>query len=285
VTAIGAWLATAAMLLSAAGAHAETGGFDAAALEAFALSNGGRDAPRVYAYRGTVYDAPSGRILATLDGYQIARAFPGGAPEPGTWYVVRRAFLLYRAPGTGDVLAYYPDVRAKTMPAPPLSIVRYRLDGDRVTSAALSGVRGSVRDITLPEQLSVAREEQAWVFRRVLSPPDPQQKPIELTETIYEPQRAGGPPRIRSVMTKVADNWGFLPPGGRHLLHLSWRPASTPDALAPLIRTLLDEDAPGMKSLPANLADAFAELGVTGLPPAAMAAASPSTLPGAATVH
>ena len=257
-------------------ARAEEGGFDAAALAAFAQANGGTEAPRTYVYRGTVYDAPGGRILATLDGWQIARAFAGGTAEPDAWYVVRRAFLLYRAPGTGEVLAYYPDVRAKAMPTPPLSIVRYRLRGDRVTSTALSGIRGSTRDIALPEQLSVRREEGSWVFRRVLSPPDPQQKPIELTETIYEPLAAGGAPRIRSVMTKVAENWGFLPAGGRHLLHLSWRPAGTSDAVPAVIRRLLDDEAPGMKSLPASLADAFAELGVAGFPSPVEPATTPT---------
>lgn len=258
-------LGLAALALCALPARAEEGGFDAAALAAFAQAHGGAETPRTYVYRGTVYDAPGGRILATVDGWQIARAFAGGAAEPGSWYVVRRAFLLYRAPGTGEVLAYYPDVRAKAMPVPPLSIVRYRLRGDRITSTAMSGVRGNTRDISLPEQLSAAREEASWVFRRVLSPPDPQQKPIELTETIYEPV-AGAAPRIRSVMTKVADNWGFLPAGGRHLLHLSWRPAGTPDAVPPIVRRLLDDEAPGMKSLPGSLAEAFAELGVDGFP-------------------
>jgi hypothetical protein len=256
-------------------AQGEDGGFDAAGLAAFAQANGGAETPRTYVYRGTVYDAPGGRVLATLDGWQIARAFPGGASEPDSWYVVRRAFLLYRAPGTGEVLAYYPDVRAKAMPVPPLSIVRYRLRGDRVTSTALSGVRGNTRDITLPEQLSATREDASWVFRRVLSPPDPQQKPIELTETIYEPV-TGAAPRIRSVMTKVADNWGFLPPGGRHLLHLSWRPVGTQAGVPPLIRRLLDDEAPGMKVLPASLAEAFAELGVAGFPAATAPVATPT---------
>ncbi len=267
-------LCLAALPLGAATAHGEEGGFDTAALAALAQASGGTEAPRSYVYRGTVYDAPGGRILATVDGYQVARAFPGGAAEPDSWYVVRRAFLLYRAPGTGEVLAYYPDVRAKAMPAPPLGVVRYRLRGDRITTTAVSGVRGNTRDITLPEQLSVAREDRSWVFRRVLSPPDPQQKPIELTETIYEPV-AGGAPRIRSVMTKVAENWGFLPPGGRHLLHLSWRPADSAEALPPVIRRLLDDEAPGMKSLPTSLAEAFAELGTPGFGPAP----APSSIP------
>lgn len=249
------------------GTAQQEGGFDSAGLAAYARAQGGNGQPRMYAYGGTVYDVPSGRILATVDGYQIARAFPGGRTEPDTWYLVRRAFLLYGAPGTGDVLAYYPDVRAKTMPSPSLSIARFQLRGDRIVTTAVSGVRGSTRNVSLPEQTGAMREDDTWVFRRVLTPPDPQQKPIELTETLLSDRAAGAEPRIRSVMTKVADNWGFLPPGGRHLLHLSWRPVASMASLAPRVRSLLDDEAPAVRTLPDSLAAAFAELGVAGVDP------------------
>jgi hypothetical protein len=252
-----------ALLATAPGARANEGGFDAAALEAWALAHGGRDAPRTYAYQGTVYDLPSGRILATLDGWQVARAFAGGTADPGAWYVVRRAFLLYRAPGSGEILARYPDVRASSVPVPSLSIVRYVLRGDRLVPTAVSGVRGATRDISLPEQLGATREDGAWVFRRVLTPPDPQQKPFELTEIVSQPGPAGGAPRVRFAMTKVADNWGFLPAGGRHLLHLSWRPVATRAALAPVVRNLLEDEAPpALGTLPATVEAAYAELGL-----------------------
>ncbi|MCU0760940.1 MAG: hypothetical protein MUF07_17315 [Steroidobacteraceae bacterium] len=254
-------LLSAAAVAPAARAHER--GFDAAALEAWALAHGGRDAPRTYAYEGTVYDLPSGRILATLDGWQLARAFPGGVADPGAWYVVRRAFLLYRAPGSGEILAHYPDVRASRMPVPSLSIVRYVLRGDRLVPTAVAGVRGAIRDVSLPEQLGAAREDGAWVFRRVLTPPDPRQKPFELTEIVAQPGPSGAAPRIRFAMTKVADNWGFLPAGGRHLLHLSWRPVAGLEALAPVVRRLLEEDAPpALGTLPATLDAAYGELGL-----------------------
>ncbi len=262
-----AFAAALALWLAPQVGSAQEGGFDAAAVAAYAQAQGGNAKARMYAYGGTVYDVPSGRILATVDGFQIARAFPGSRAEPDTWYVVRRAFLLYRAPGSGEVLAYYPDVRAQNMPVPSLGIVRYQLRGDRIVTAALSGVRGNTRNIALPEQLGAAREDDSWVFRRVLSPPDPQQKPIELTEIVMADHSAGAEPRIRFVMTKVADNWGFLPPGGRHLLHLSWRPVSSMASLAPRVRSLLDDEAPAVKSLPGSLAAAFAELGVAGVDP------------------
>jgi hypothetical protein len=64
-------------------------------------------------------------------------------------------------------------------------------------------------------------------------------------------------------MTKVADNWGFLPAGGRHLLHLSWRPVAGLEALAPVVRRLLEEDAPpALGTLPATLDAAYGELGL-----------------------
>ena len=114
-----------------------------AALAAWARAHGGVDAPRTYAYAGTVYDLPGGKRLATVDGWQLARSVPGGPRDPGAWYVVRRAFLLYRAPDSGEIVARYPDVRARSAPVPVLSIVRYALRGDRIVTRGVSGVRGA----------------------------------------------------------------------------------------------------------------------------------------------
>lgn len=267
----GAWLRLAARLalfvtlaLTAHSALAQVGGFDRESLAAFVRTQGGADAPRGYAYAGTVYDVPSGKVLATVDGWQLARVFPGGTADPGAWYVVRRAFLLYRAVGSGEILAYYPDVRAASTPVPTLSIVRYALEGDRVVSRAFSGRRGNAREATLPEQLGAAREDDGWVFRRVISPPDPQQKPLEITEILYGDAHRPAAPRIRFVMTKVAENWGFLPPGGRHVLHLAWRPVAADSELPASVRSLLANEAPAaINSLPATLEAAYAELGLS----------------------
>lgn len=249
--------------LAAPDLQARDGGFDAAALEAYARAHGAVGSPRTYAYQGTVYDVPSGRILATVDGWQVARTFTGGPADPGAWYVVRRAFLLYRDPSGQSTLAHYPDVRSSASPAPALSIVRYALLDGRVATSGISGVRGRTREVTLPEQLGAAREDAAWVFRRVISPPDPQQKPLELTEIVMADAGTDAAPQLRFVMTKVADNWGFLPSGGRHLLHLSWRPVDQDAALAPSVRALLAEEAPAaLRRLPATLEEAYAELGV-----------------------
>jgi hypothetical protein len=253
------------LLLSAPSpGFAQTGGFDRAAFDAYVESLGGLDAPRAYGYRGTVYDVPSGRVVARVEGYQIARAFRDAA-RPDEAVLVRRAFLIYRAAESEAVLAYYPDIREKTIGRPPLSVVRLTLAGDRVTTRAVTGLGGKPTSISLPEQLSAAREGAAFVFRRVLAPPDPQQQPVEITETVRRAE--GAPPeRIRTTMTKVANNQSFLPPGGRHLLHLVWRPAARFEDLPAGVQKLIEAEAPMMKSLPETLAAALAEAGLDRLP-------------------
>jgi hypothetical protein len=251
-------------LLGSPAASAQSGGFDRAAFEAYVETLGGTMAPRFYGYTGTVYDVPSGKIIATVDGYQLARVFRNTV-DPNQAVLVRRAFLLYRAVGSGEVISHYPDVRAKSMPKPPLGLVRLKLEGDRATTRAVVSNSGLPTNITLPEQLSAAREGGDYVFRRVLSPPDPQQQPIEVTEMVLRP--SGLPSeRIRIVMTKVANNQSFLPPGGRHLLHLVWRPVERFEDLPPVIRRFIDDEAPLMKSLPDTLETALAEIGLTALP-------------------
>lgn len=248
----------AAVVLAAPAAIA--GGFDRAAFTAYVDSQGNRDAPRLYAYSGTVYDVPSGKILATVDGYQQARTFGAAAPD-GPAFVVRRAFLLYRAADDGRVLRVYPDVRAART-APPLSITRLALAGDRVASTAISGTRGEARRITVPEQLDARREAAHWVFRRVLAPPNPIEQPVEIQEVVVRDAAVPTPERIRWVMTKVANNTDFLPAGGRHLLHLTWRPVDRWDELPASVRDFMDREAPGLKTLPGTLEAALAELGL-----------------------
>lgn len=252
------------LLFAAPFASAQSGGFDRTAFEAYVETLGATDGPRFYAYTGTVYDVPSGKIIATVDGYQAARVFRDAA-KPDEAVLIRRAFLLYRAPGSGEVISYYPDVRAKSVSKPPLGLVRLALEGDRATSRAVVSNSGQPTNITLPEQLSVTREGTDYVFRRVVSPPDPQQQPIEVMEMV---RRASGKPseRIRIVMTKVANNQSFLPPGGRHLLHLVWRPVERFEDLPPVIRTFIDAEAPVMKSLPETLDAALKEVGLSALP-------------------
>ena len=189
----------------------------------------------------------------------VALIGPNGAGKTTLFNLVAGAL----APDSGEILARYPDVRSRSAPVPVLSIVRFVMRGDRVVTSGVSGVRGATREVALPEQLGAAREDDAWVFLRVLSPPDPQQKPIELTEIVARDGATDAAPRARFVMTKIAENWGFLPPGGRHVLHLSWRPVAGLESVAPVLRQLVTAEAPpALASLPSSLEAAYAELGL-----------------------
>jgi hypothetical protein len=250
--------------LAAACPQAGAGGFGPEAFAAFVDAQGERAAPRLYAYRGEVYDVPGGQLVATVEGYQQARVFPV-ANARSQAFVARRAVLLYRAPGTGAVLRVYPDVRA-SVTAPPLGLVRYTLSGDEVRSESVSGTRAAARSLDVPENLDAHREGADWVFRRVLRPPNPVEQPVEIQESVVRPGPGPASGRIRSVMTKVANNTVIFAPGGRHVLHLVWRPVENWSALPPGVREFLDREAPGMKTLPASLEDSLAELGLPAFP-------------------
>jgi hypothetical protein len=236
----------------------QSGGFTPESFERFVEALGSVQTDRVFAYHGTAYDHPSGRVIATVEGYQRARVFRDGRPDQA--FLVRRAFLLYRDPTSGSMLKIYPDVRA-SVTRPPLSITRYTLSGDRVISHALSGVSGSARAVAVPESLHATREGERFVFRRVMAPPNPAEQPLEIQETTLMPRASTGTD-VRTVMTKVANNT-FLPPnGGRHLLHLVWYPVSGESALGGALRRFLADEAPGLRSLPGSLNAALRELGV-----------------------
>ena len=56
---------------------------------------------------GTAYDIESGKLLARVEGHEVAMAVPS-MTEPGTVYHIARAMLLYRDPVSNAVLAVYP---------------------------------------------------------------------------------------------------------------------------------------------------------------------------------
>jgi hypothetical protein len=56
---------------------------------------------------GTARDIDSGKMVARLEGNEVAMAVQSKT-EPGTVYHIARAFLLYRDPDTDAVLAAYP---------------------------------------------------------------------------------------------------------------------------------------------------------------------------------
>ena len=56
---------------------------------------------------GAAYDIDTGKVVARLEGHEVARAVKSTA-EPGTVYHVARAMLIYRHPETDAVLDVYP---------------------------------------------------------------------------------------------------------------------------------------------------------------------------------
>jgi hypothetical protein len=258
-----ALLFASAVVAPAHAADPSVGGFDRDSFRAYVSAQGGERAPLMFVYRGTTLDVPSGRVLAVVDGFQIAHATLPDAQ--GRAYAWRRAFLLYRDATSGVVLRHYPDVRASRT-APPLSITRLALIGDVLEPIALSGVRGGPpRRVVANERLAARRDGRDFVFQRVLTPPNPIEQPVEIMETLVRSSGGTARDRLRMSMTKVANNTDFLPPGGRHVLYMTWRPVERWADVPESLRQFVDTEAPGMKTLPATLADALAELGLDSL--------------------
>ncbi len=101
-----------------------------------------------------------------------------------------------------------------------------------------------------------------FAFRRMLAPPNPVEQPLEVVEMRVHPGARSAEDRARVSMTKVANNTDFLPAGGRHLMHLNWRPVHDLEDLPASVREFMPREAPGMASLPPTLGAALEELGL-----------------------
>lgn len=196
---------------------------------------------------GTAHDIGSGKMLARVEGYEVARAVPSKT-EPGTIYQVSRALLLYRDPETNALLAVYPDsdpaaltgvsaytyadggliwrVGSPTNDAPPRTIAG-RVDCER-QGPVLYCRHGTSYDSK--EGMTVL--EYRWTVDRTASSPAAAAR-MEFAET--EPPASGifeGPVMKRLTAYRVP----------------SWE--GVPDTL----RQWVEAEAPGFTSLPDDMA-------------------------------
>lgn len=233
------------------------GGFDERSFARFVDALGVVDAPREYVYAGEAYDYSTGRVIARIEGYQISRVSVAKR-EAHVW---RRAFLLYRSPEDGHILASYPEVRGGS-PA-LLSLTRYELLGDRLKVNAWVGGGGKSRALHLPDDTTAAHEAQRDVFRRTYGSSDAAHASFEIQETVVA--RGGARARsvdVRSTLFKVAEGSLFPSQIGRYVVSVAWWPMVDRAGLSPSLRLFLRDEAPAMMRLPASLQEAKRELGV-----------------------
>jgi hypothetical protein len=242
--------ALATMLLGSLPAAA--GGFDRALFEVFVDSNMGTDGKPVYYYStGTVKAFPAGRLLATIEGVDMARLLRRDAD--GTVHKASRKFYILRDPDTGAVIEQI-DGKPNDRYFYPYQYMTFRLEGDRLTGTSTQGAGAALRRVDIGSAMDARRVGDMVVF----SAPNTREAAdgtgsYEMYEFWVTPRRARLRPSATLTLTLV--NWHPIGQGKPVYTHrTSWRVDRYAD-LPASIRQYIEAQAPMYREPPKDFAE------------------------------
>ncbi len=240
-----------ALLLPAA-STAVAGGFDRTLFEVFVDSNMGTDGKPVYYYStGTVKTFPGGRLLATIEGVDMARLLRRDAD--GTVHKASRKFYILRDPDTGAVIEQI-DGKPNDRYFYPYQYMTFRLDRDRLTGTSTQGSGAAVRKVDIGSAMEARRVGDVVVF----SAPNARKAAdgtgsFEMYEFWVTPRRAKLRPSATLTLTLV--NWHPIGQGKPVYTHrTSWRVDRYAD-LPASIREYIETKAPLYREPPRDFAE------------------------------
>jgi len=241
-----------ALGLGAVPVSAGANGFTPEIFETFVDSNMGLDGSPVYYYStGTVREFPGGRLLANIEGVDMARLLR--RDEDGTVHKAARKMYILRDPESGEVIdtiAGKPDTRYFY----PYQYMTFRLDGDRLKGTSTQGAGDQVRTVDIGANFQARKVGDTTVF----SAPNFRALPdgtgsFEMYEFWVPPRSAGIEPPATLTLTLV--NWHPIGEGKPVYTHrTTWRVddfAELPESL----RSYIAERAPLYREPPRDMAE------------------------------
>jgi hypothetical protein len=242
--------ALAAMLLGSSPAAA--GGFDRALFDVFVESNMGTDGKPIYYYStGTVRTFPGGRLLATIEGVDMARLLRRDAD--GTVHKASRKFYILRDPDTGAVIEQI-DGQPNDRYFYPYQYMTFRLEGDRLVGTSTQGSGAALRTVDIGSAMEARRIGDIVAFSALNAREAPDGSgSFEMYEFWVTPQRARLRPSATLTLTLV--NWHPIGQGKPVYTHrTSWR-VDRYAALPASIREYIEAKAPLYREPPRDLAE------------------------------
>jgi len=194
---------------------------------------------------GTAYDIESGKILARVEGHEVAMTIPSMA-EPGTVYHIARAMLLYRDPESDAVLAVYPG----SDPDVQTGVSAYsHVDGDFVWR--LGNPANGTPPRTVAERVDC--ERQGSVLYCVLSASYDTEAGIKTLEYRWTVDRTASSPEA-AARVEFAEIKPLTPGVSERplLLRLTSYRASAWEAVPTTLRLWIETEAPGFATLPVD---------------------------------
>lgn len=201
--------------------RAEASGFDPQIFDIFVESNMGTDGQPIYYYStGTLKTFPGGRLLALIEGVDMARLLRRDAD--GTVHKASRKFYILRDPQTGKVIE---EIGGKPNDRYfyPYQYMTFRLEGDRLAGSSTQGAGAAMRRVDIGSAMEARRIGDVVAF----SAPNAREAAdgtgsYEMYEFWVTPKRANLAPSTTLTLTLV--NWHPIGAGKPVYTHrTSWR--------------------------------------------------------------
>lgn len=243
-----------ALALSAHIPAAQGEGFTPELFEIFVESNMGLDGSPVYYYStGFVREFPGGRLLATIEGVDMARFLR--RDEDGTVHKAARKMFILRDLDSGEVIETI-DGQPNTRYFYPYQYMQFRLAGDRLIGTSTQGAGEAVRTVDIGASFTARMVGDTAVF----SAPNFRGLPdgtgsFEMYE-FWVPRLAGrAAANPHSTLTLTLVNWHPIGQGRPVYTHrTTWRVEAYEDLPASL-RDYIDSQVPLYREPPRDLAE------------------------------
>lgn len=236
----------------ASGARSHAAGFDPQLFEVFVDSNMGTDGKPVYYYStGTLKTFPGGKLLATIEGVDMARLLRRDAD--GTVHKASRKFYILRDPQTGAIIEQINGVPNDRY-FYSYQYMTFRLEGDRLAGTSTQGSGKALRTVDIGSAMDARRVGDVVAF----SAPNARELSdgtgsFEMYEFWVTPRRAKLSPSTTLTLTLV--NWHPIGGGKPVYTHrTSWR-VDTYAQLPSSIREYIEARAPLYKEPPKDFAE------------------------------
>lgn len=243
------WLA---LVLALPASRAQAEGFTPELFEIFVESNMGLDGSPVYYYStGFVREFPGGRLLATIEGVDMARLLR--RDEDGTVHKAARKMFILRDLESGEVIETIGG-QPNTRYFYPYQYMQFRLDGERLVGTSTQGAGEAVRTVDIGANFTARMVGETAVF----SAPNFRGLPdgtgsFEMYE-FWVPRVPGGA-NPHSTLTLTLVNWHPIGEGRPVYTHrTTWRVEAYEDLPASL-REYIDSRAPLYREPPRDLAE------------------------------
>lgn len=243
-------LAWAALCATVPAVAANAGGFTAEIFETFIESNMGLDGSPVYFYStGTVREFPGGRLLANIEGVDMARLLR--RDDDGTAHKAARKMYILRDPETDEVIELIGG-QPNTRYFYPYQYMQFRLAGDRLVGTSTQGAGEQVRTVDIGANFQARQVGDVTVFTapnfRAL--PDGTGS-FEMYEFWVPPSQAGIMPPAMLTLTLV--NWHPIGEGRPVYTHrTTWRVDSF-EELPDSLRSYITAKAPLYREPPRDM--------------------------------